>query len=677
MATSNTQIVITAEDKTAAAFATAKAGLEKFTASFSALSGVLGAGITVGGLAASIKSTIDLGDQMNDLSQRVGINVRDLATWKLAADQSGTSIDSVAKGVKGLSKYMVENGDALKKAGITATDANGALIQLSDIFSAMPDGVEKTALAVELFGKSGMDMIPMLNLGSKGLGDASEKAREYGERMAALAPMADKFNDQMAELALQSKVAGINLAVQVVPSLTKFAEQLNEGIRIAGGWTSAIWEFGVLLAPGELPQKLDETREALKALHDEMARGVAQNMSDGGSVDLSGVEKNIGIMNRRKQYLDFMQRQEVMANAAKLGDYRDARDLRRDNSSTMSVAEAMAAAAALRNKGGTSGSAKKAGRPFDPEGDFFYAVEEAQRKRTRAGFDTADKAAQAEAEALERLKQKYINLADPLQKYREQLDEIEKLKQLGRDAGGLDAAQALEAAWRVNDAMDSEIAKLNEVKDAGKNAFADLANAVESWGNKAADTFADFVVDGKASFGDLVNSMLKDIVRLQAKQVLDPITKSASSWLTSAVGNMFGSSSAAGVQLAAGGVMSGPGISAYSGSVVSRPTLFPFAKGIGLMGEAGAEAILPLQRGSNGKLGVQAAGGGGVTVNIIEDSSRAGQTQSRQEQGGALVLDVFVDRIRAAVAGDITRGAGPIPAALAGTYGLNRAAGGY
>lgn len=122
--------------------------------------------------------------------------------------------------------------------------------------------------------------------------------------------------------------------------------------------------------------------------------------------------------------------------------------------------------------------------------------------------------------------------------------------------------------------------------------------------------------------------------------------------------------------------MSGPGISAYSGSVVTGPTLFPFAKGIGLMGEAGAEAILPLKRGSDGKLGV-ASGGSGVTVNIIEDSSRAGQTQSRQEQGGASVLDVFVDRIRSAVATDIARGSGPIPAALAGTYGLNRAAGGY
>lgn len=56
-----------------------------------------------------------------------------------------------------------------------------------------------------------------------------------------------------------------------------------------------------------------------------------------------------------------------------------------------------------------------------------------------------------------------------------------------------------------------------------------------------------------------------------------------------------------------GGVYNTPGLSAYSGQIVSKPTLFPFARGAGLMGEAGPEAILPLRRGIDGKLGVIAA----------------------------------------------------------------------
>ena len=64
------------------------------------------------------------------------------------------------------------------------------------------------------------------------------------------------------------------------------------------------------------------------------------------------------------------------------------------------------------------------------------------------------------------------------------------------------------------------------------------------------------------------------------------------------------------VSNAVGGVFSGPGISSYSSTIVDKPTIFPFAKGIGLMGEAGAEAIMPLTR-IGGKLGVRAEGGSG------------------------------------------------------------------
>jgi lambda family phage tail tape measure protein len=57
------------------------------------------------------------------------------------------------------------------------------------------------------------------------------------------------------------------------------------------------------------------------------------------------------------------------------------------------------------------------------------------------------------------------------------------------------------------------------------------------------------------------------------------------------------------------------------GGIVDKPTIFPFAKGIGLMGEAGPEGILPLKRGADGKLGVIASGGGGsTTINVSVDA---------------------------------------------------------
>jgi lambda family phage tail tape measure protein len=114
---------------------------------------------------------------------------------------------------------MLTGGADLRRIGVTATDANGALMQLADLFADLPDGMTKTALAVKLFGKAGMDMIPLLNQGSEGLREAADKSRVYGERMAILAPLADKFNDQLEELALQSKASGLSIATYLLPGL--------------------------------------------------------------------------------------------------------------------------------------------------------------------------------------------------------------------------------------------------------------------------------------------------------------------------------------------------------------------------------------------------------------------------------------------------------------------------
>lgn len=103
------------------------------------------------------------------------------------------------------------------------------------------------------------------------------------------------------------------------------------------------------------------------------------------------------------------------------------------------------------------------------------------------------------------------------------------------------------------------------------------------------------------NFGDIVSGVLKNI----ARQIIETnLSTPISAGVSSFVKGLFTPS-------ADGNVFSGPGISAYSNTIVSKPTLFPFANGIGLMGEAGEEAILPLKRGSGGKLGVQAEGVGG------------------------------------------------------------------
>lgn len=123
---------------------------------------------------------------------------------------------------------------------------------------------------------------------------------------------------------------------------------------------------------------------------------------------------------------------------------------------------------------------------------------------------------------------------------------------------------------------------------------------------------------------------------------------------------------------AAGGVYSSPSLSRYSGQVVNKPTMFAFASGAGVMGEAGPEAIMPLKRGSDGKLGVQAAGGGSGIEQVIVSITNHGQpvqaTQTGQRvDGKKMMIDLALD----AVAGDVAKG-GRVGQAMQQRFGLSR-----
>lgn len=161
--------------------------------------------------------------------------------------------------------------------------------------------------------------------------------------------------------------------------------------------------------------------------------------------------------------------------------------------------------------------------------------------------------------------------------------------------------------------------------------------------------FANGTMTAKQAFSSLITSMIGEIQKLIAQEMastaLRTIIRPLANWAMSGLGGLFGgaTSVAAGnsagfvsamegnnwmtATLANGGVMSGSGISAYSGSIVSKPTVFPFANGTGLMGEAGPEAILPLTRNSKGKLGVVAdstgqSGGNVYNIAVTVQSSK-------------------------------------------------------
>lgn len=196
----------------------------------------LGAGLSAAGLVAFAKGAIDAADNMRDLSQRTGATVENLSRFDQAARMSGTSIESVSGAMVKLSRGLNEAAatgkggaaDALRTLGISAVDATGKLkgadqvmLEVADRFQGMRDGSQKAALAVQLFGKSGAELIPMLNEGRQAIEGLD------ATMTTAFAEKADQYNDNLQRMGAVFGQIGMAIAEQLLPYLSSAVEWLT------------------------------------------------------------------------------------------------------------------------------------------------------------------------------------------------------------------------------------------------------------------------------------------------------------------------------------------------------------------------------------------------------------------------------------------------------------------
>lgn len=156
-----------------------------------------------------------------------------------------------------------------------------------------------------------------------------------------------------------------------------------------------------------------------------------------------------------------------------------------------------------------------------------------------------------------------------------------------------------EADWRAGVTAGLE----NWVDDAS-NYAGQAASATQSAMGGMVDNISNMLIGNKADWKSWSVDVLKSVQKVLTNMDLVQSMKAAGGYF----GGGFGSFISSIVPNAKGGVYDSPGLSSYSGQIVSSPTLFAFAKGAGLMGEAGPEAIMPLTRSSDGSLGVRVLG---------------------------------------------------------------------
>jgi anion-transporting ArsA/GET3 family ATPase len=257
-------------------------------------------------------------------------------------------------------------------------------------------------------------------------------------------------------------------------------------------------------------------------------------------------------------------------------------------------------------------------------------------------------------------------IASDKERARKQL-EVEHDRLIAMIAMNADASEEQKEIWIEAENERYEVAKKVLEKDLAKT-----KDYMKELGATFTSAFEDAIAGGK-KFGDVLAGLAQDIERMLTRRfITDPLMKGLEGAVLDPLSQWFGGLFAN----ADGGVYAGAGIGAYSGTIVDRPTVFPFARGIGLMGEAGPEAILPLKRGSDGKLGISGSGGANVTVNLIEAPGNGGQVNQTQQADGSLTIDVMVEQIEGKMGRNIAKGTGLAPM-LEKRYGLNRTGGSY
>jgi hypothetical protein len=221
-----------------------------------ALAGI-GAGLSVAGIASFVKDGINAADQMSKLAQRAGVTTEAFSRLSFAAELADVSTESLQAALTLLGRKADEAArggktaaDQFQRLGVSVKNSDGSLKSVevlfgdvSDAISKLPDGAEKSARAMGLLGRSGAQLVPLLNGGAAGLREAGEEARRFGLVVSTEAGRsAEEFNDNLTRLGKAIQGVSIELGGELVGGLanlsTEFVKAYTEGDGLLRVFTS-------------------------------------------------------------------------------------------------------------------------------------------------------------------------------------------------------------------------------------------------------------------------------------------------------------------------------------------------------------------------------------------------------------------------------------------------------
>jgi len=308
----------------------------------------------VAGLSAVVKKSIDAGDELFNLQAKTGVAANALIGIGNAAKLADVDVGTLGKGLTKLNVNLVKaaegNDDLARKfqaLGVNVKDANGqvvpadkALKQIADRFADMPDGAQKAAAAVALFGKSGADLIPLLNEGAASMEKFSYKV---GEDFAA---RSDLFNDTITEFGIKTQGFGLELTDALLPALQSILEVFGDLFNTEQDWSSLfdVIKLGIRLVASAIfvtIKLIDVLIKNAVAAFQAISKALQGDFAGAGEIFANRISNFV-----EQAKSDFAQLQKIFTDAPSPGTGRrtGGRNLELDTSS----ADAKAAAAARK-----------------------------------------------------------------------------------------------------------------------------------------------------------------------------------------------------------------------------------------------------------------------------------------------------------------------------------------
>lgn len=537
-----------------------KKQLSSIQSSFKKTSTQIAASLTAAAAALSyyVTKSNHYADESVKAAQKAGMTVEAFTGLAFVADLAGLNAESFTGAMIKLNKALGEAsvGSAEQLAsfmalGVSIKDAQGnvlsadkVLVSLADKFASMPDGVNKTAMAIKIFGKAGAEMIPFLNGGSASIKELITLAQDLGVVIGEeQAKKAEQFNDSLTILSYASKGLTNKLSAQLLPSLNtivgvmidysknvnksassslNFQDSLRGVIAFAIQSATAVanvyravyalGKMGALLAQGQFGDALkvyrETTAENLQATAD--AKAMAQKVLSGASEQEAEASAK-----KLKKYNDLLLRQKKLAE-----ELAKAEQNKRDTA----IAKAKAQEEELIKE-------------YEWQKKLLdlkvaaNEIDDVAATKEKIKYDEMILAAQRTS-----LEVQIKNAKEEKDKVKSTADYWETYKKGSRDA--LEAQYILQEKLDAQNEKEVELSKqmmeimqqktvsggfkaaLRDYYESAKN----IGTAIENMTTKAFQNMEDAIIKfaqtGKLSFTDMANSIIADMMRIAIQQTI-------------------------------------------------------------------------------------------------------------------------------------------------------------